>query len=83
MGLSFSNDDDDEKEEEDDGLSFTDNDDEEEPDEDLELVCQYEGCSERFASHEDRTAHSLEEHWGINPEKYPTITGRGRFGWQA
>lgn len=81
MGLSFADDDDDE-EEEDDGLSFTDDEDEE-PEKDLELECMYDGCTEVFPTHEDRTAHSMEEHWDINPEKYPTITGRGRFEWQA
>lgn len=47
-----------------------------------DLECMHGGCLEEFESHQNRLAHSMEEHWNINPKKYPNMTGRGEFTWQ-
>lgn len=50
-----------------------------------ECSCQYDGCDEHFETGEDQTAsqkrlaHSLREHWGIDPAKYRTLTGEKYF----
>lgn len=59
-------------------MKFGSDDDEEEDDEpEKELPCNYDGCDEVLGSHQERLAHSMEEHWeNLNPGDYPNMTGR-------
>lgn len=40
-----------------------------------DFSCHYDDCVEEFETSDARLRHSLEDHWDINPKKYPNITG--------
>lgn len=40
------------------------------------LECQYDDCTEKFETHDERLEHSLAEHTDVNPKKYPNMTGQ-------
>jgi hypothetical protein len=56
------------------GMFEEDGEDQEEEEIEHNYQCMYDDCEEWFEDSNGRLRHSLDEHWNIDPRKYPNIT---------